>query len=62
MMRSQGQLRLGGMGGVVGLDMGAALKMAKALRHDVSATAELLPMVENGMVTALNKRGEENGE
>ena len=55
LLKVQGQLRLGGMGGVVGIDLAAALGMAGALGYDERALADLLPAGERGLVKALNK-------
>lgn len=62
MLKASGQLRLGGMGGAVGIDMCVALKMAEALGYDTRAAAELIPAAERGMVAALNKRNDDDGE
>lgn len=60
-LRVSGQLRLGPMGGVVGIDLGAALAVGAALGIDGMAVAELLPVIETRMVKALNKR-EDGGQ
>ena len=56
----QGQLRLGGMGVVAGLDMTAVLATARALGYDERAMALLVPFGEAGLVKAVNRRDEEN--
>lgn len=56
LIRAQGQLRLGIQRGVVGIDMPAALQMARALGYDQTAMAILLPYGERGLVKALNER------
>ena len=61
-MRCQGQLRPAGMGGVIGLDLPAALRMARALGYDEAAMAELLPYAERGMVTAINQRNRDGDQ
>lgn len=48
-----GQLRVAGLGAVIGFDMGAALAMAHALGVPAAAVAELLPAVEAAMVQKL---------
>lgn len=51
--RLQGQLRIAssGLGGaVVGIDMNAAFTLAEALGVDRRAVAELLPVIEAGLV------------
>jgi len=53
--------RLGGQmrvipGAVVGLDMGAALAMARALGVDEGLVAELLPGIEAVMVRRMNEQ------
>ncbi|MDJ0685400.1 MAG: hypothetical protein QNJ84_11915 [Alphaproteobacteria bacterium] len=61
LLKCAGQLRLGGMGGVAGLDLGAAFTMASALGYDRKAMALLLPAAERGLVAALNaKRTEQD--
>lgn len=62
MLKASGQLRLGGMGGVAGIDMGVALRMAEALGYDTRAAVELIPAAERGMVRSLNKRNDDDGE
>ena len=62
MLKASGQLRLGGMGGVAGIDMGVTLKMAATLGYDARAAVELIPAAERGMVAAFNKRDGENGQ
>ena len=60
-LRSHGQLRLGGMGGVVGFDMAAVMAVADALGLDRQMVALLLPSAEAGMRSGLaskNKEGE----
>ena len=54
--KCSGQLRLVPMGGVIGLDLGAALACGQALGYEPSGLAELLPAGEAGLVTALNDR------
>ena len=56
LQRCAGQLRLGGMGGVAGVDFTAALEMADALGIDRGVVALMLPKAERGLVAALNKR------
>lgn len=60
-LRVSGQLRVAGLGGVIGLDLGAALAMAAALGIDGMAVAELLPAIETRLVQALNKRDGASG-
>lgn len=62
MRSAQGQLRVGGLGGVTGIDLGAALSLAEALGYDRRAMALLLPAGESGLVAALNKREEDDVE
>lgn len=59
-LKSSGQLRLCGMGGVAGIDLGAALKIADALGYDLRVMAYLLPSAERGLVSALNKREDQS--
>ena len=56
--RGQGQLRMGGMGGVIGFDLPAILVLADAYGCDREAIAVLLPFAEAGMVQAINRRGD----
>ena len=58
---AQGQLRVAGLGGIVGLDFPAVLAMADALRIDRAALVLLLPYAEAGLVKALNTRVSEDG-
>jgi hypothetical protein len=50
----QGQLRLAPSGHVIGIDMDAALRMAKARGCDLAVLSELLPVAEAGLVEALS--------
>ena len=50
---ARGRLRLAASGHVVGIDMGAALKIAATRGCDLVALSELLPAVEAGLVEAL---------
>lgn len=59
-LKASGQLRLGGMGGVAGLDMTAVLATARTLGYDERAMAQLVPFGEAGLVKALNRRDEES--
>jgi hypothetical protein len=54
-LRCAGQLRTSPFG-VVGLDMGAAIKIGEALGYDAPALAELLPSCEAGIVAAMNEK------
>ena len=51
-MASFGQLRLAPTGHVLGIDMTAALEIAKARGCDVSVVSELLQAAEAGMIEA----------
>jgi hypothetical protein len=53
LMACQGQLRLAPSGRVVGIDMGAALKLGAARGCDLAALSELLPAAETGLLDAL---------
>jgi hypothetical protein len=55
LLRCAGQLRVV-PGAVIGLDLGAALRMGAAAGYDAMALAELLPAGEAGMVGAINER------
>ncbi|MDD3183407.1 MAG: hypothetical protein PHD48_11485 [Alphaproteobacteria bacterium] len=54
-LRCAGQLRMTQFV-VLGLDIGAAIKMGEALGYDATALAELLPFCESGMVSAINAK------
>jgi hypothetical protein len=49
------------MGGAIGLDLAAALRIAEIIGADLEAMVELLPAAEAGMVAGLAKQGEGNG-
>lgn len=53
MARIGGQLRVAGMGEVIGVDAVAALELARALGHDPAATAEFLQAIEAGIMAAI---------
>ena len=63
MERGGGQVRGGGMGGVIGLDLPALLTLAEDFGFDRADMAHLLPYGEAGMVSGLarvakDRRGE----
>ncbi len=41
---------------VIGLDFTAAMKLAEAVGHDLTAVAHLLSACEDGMVAAINEK------
>jgi hypothetical protein len=53
LLACQGQLRLASSGHVVGIDMGAALKIGAARGSHLAVLSELLPAAEAGLVEAL---------
>jgi hypothetical protein len=53
LLACQGQLRLAPSGHVIGIDMGAALKMGAARGSHLAVLSELLPAAEAGLVEAL---------
>lgn len=54
-LRCSGQLRTAQFG-ITGLDMEAAMRVGEALGYDIHALAELLPVCEAGLVTAINQK------
>jgi hypothetical protein len=54
LLACQGQLRLASSGHVVGIEMDAALRIAKARGHDLAVLSELLPLAEAGLAEALH--------
>ena len=52
-------MRVGGMGGVIGLDLPAVLKLGEAHGFDREAMAWLLPHGEAGIVEAAVQRAED---
>ena len=62
LLACQGQLRLAPSGRVIGIEMGAALKIGAARGCDLAALSELLPAAEAGLVEALStNRARGNG-
>ena len=55
-MACLGQIRLMPSGHVVGIDMTAALNIAKARDYDLRVVSELLQAAENGLVEAMNEK------
>ncbi|PKR54402.1 DUF7697 family protein [Thalassospira marina] len=55
------QMRVGGMGGVIGLDMPALLELARLRGYDAEILAQLLPDCEKGLLAALAEKGAEDG-
>jgi hypothetical protein len=53
LLACQGQLRLAPSGHVIGIDMDAALTLAKARGYDLGVLSVLLPAAEAGLVEAL---------
>ena len=51
-----GQIRVGGMGGIIGFDLGVAFPMGAALGVPAYLIAEFLPDIERAAVAALNSR------
>jgi hypothetical protein len=49
----QGQPRLAPSGHVIGIDVGAALKIGAARGYDLAVLSELLPLAEAGLAEAL---------
>ena len=54
-LRCAGQLRMTQLA-VIGLDFTAAIKLAEAIGHDLTAVAHLLSACEDGMVAAINEK------
>jgi hypothetical protein len=62
LLACQGQVRLAPSGHVIGIDMGAALKIGNARGCDLDVLSELLPAAEAGLVEALSgDRGRSDG-
>jgi hypothetical protein len=53
LLACQGQLRLAPSGHVIGIDMGAALRIAAVRGFDLAVLSELLPAAEGALVEAL---------
>ena len=54
LLACQGRVRLAPSGHVIGIDIGAALKLAAAPGSDPAVLAELVPAAEAGFVEALS--------
>ncbi len=52
LLACQGQLRFAPSGHVIGIDMGAAVRIAAARGCDLAVLSELLPAAEAGLVEA----------
>jgi hypothetical protein len=57
LLACQGQLRLAPSGRVIGIDLGAALKIGAARCSNLAVVSELLPAAEAGVIDALCRRG-----
>jgi hypothetical protein len=55
------QLRTSGMGGVIGLDMPALIDLARLRGYDAEIHSRLLPDAEQGLLSAISEREEEDG-
>jgi hypothetical protein len=53
LLACQGQVQLAPSGHVIGIDLGAALRIAAARGCDLGVLSELLPAAEAGLVEAL---------
>ena len=49
-------VQVGPSGRVLGVDMGAALKLAEAFGYDLAAVAELLPAGSDGLAAGIASR------
>ena len=61
-MRCTGQARVAPSGRVVGLDLGVALHLGRAIGYGETALAELLPSIEAGMVAGVAKLIEQGAD
>jgi len=59
LIAGQGQIRVAGMGGAIGLDLAAVLELGRLRGCDAVAMAELMPDCETGLVAGLNKKTDE---
>jgi hypothetical protein len=53
LLACQGQLRLAPSGHVIGIDLDAVLKLARARGYELPVLSELLPDAETGLTEAL---------
>ena len=53
--RCQGQVRVAGLGQIVGLDYGAVLRLAEGLGLNMAAVAALLPFAEAGFIKGMRQ-------
>ena len=60
-LSAQGQLRVAGMGGVIGWDMTAVLALARASGIADDIAAALLPPLETGLVSGLRRSAGDGG-
>ena len=61
-MQASGQLRIGGLGGVLGFDLPAVLRLAELQGYALEPLADLLPPIEAGLIAAMNeKRKQQDG-
>lgn len=58
----QRQVRTAPAGGILGLDLGAAIQIGIGLGYDAAALAELLPAAEAGMMAAFDEARDGNRE
>jgi hypothetical protein len=62
LLACQGQLRLAPSGHVIGINVGAALRVGAARGYDLGVLSEFLPAAETGLVEALSvDRGRSDG-
>ncbi len=54
--RGSSQIRIGGLGSVIGLDYTPLLKMAEIERMDMRIFSYLLPLAENGLLSGIRKQ------
>lgn len=56
------QLRVGGMGGVIGFDLATAFPLGAALGLPAYLIAECLPEIEAAMLSAITEKGSDQNE
>lgn len=60
LQKVSGQLRLGGMGSVAGIDLNAAFRVGEVLGYDLAALAELMPYAERGLISGMRLLADRN--
>tara|TARA_B100000674_G_scaffold498677_1_gene538567 strand:- start:3650 stop:3886 length:237 start_codon:yes stop_codon:yes gene_type:complete len=58
---SPGQVRVAGMGGIIGLEVGALVDLSVHQGNDPAIMSRLIPSIERGLLMAVSDKGSDDG-